>query len=47
MVYFSGEKVVHFRGKLSVEHLKVLEASAWKVNSIEVSEIDGQVKIKQ
>jgi hypothetical protein len=47
VVYFSGEKVVYFKGKLSDEHLRVLEASAWKVSSIEVSEIDGQVKIRQ
>jgi hypothetical protein len=47
VVYFSGEKVVHFKGKLSAEHKSVLEASAWKVSSIEVSEIDGTVKIKQ
>jgi len=47
VVYFSGEKVVHFRGKLDVDKRKVLEASAWKVENIEVSEIEGTVKIKQ
>jgi len=27
VVYFSGEKVVHFKGKLSSDHTKILEAT--------------------
>jgi len=47
VVYFSGEKIAHFKGKLEPERLKVLEGSAWKVESIVIDEINGTVKIKQ
>ena len=47
VVYFSGEKVVHFKGKLNEEHEKVLESMAWKVSDIQVSEVEGTVKIRQ
>jgi len=47
VVYFSGEKMVHFKGKLSEQQKKVLEGSAWKVENIEVNEVEGTVKIKQ
>jgi hypothetical protein len=46
-VYFSGEKIVHFQGKLSEEQTKNLEVSAWKVNEIVVDEQEGEVKIRQ
>jgi hypothetical protein len=47
VVYFSGEKIVHFIGKLNEEQTKSLEHSAWKVNEIVVDEQEGEVKIKQ
>jgi hypothetical protein len=47
VVYFSGEKIVHFCGKLSDEQVKNLEVSAWKVTEISVDETEGEVKIKQ
>ncbi len=47
VVYFSGEKIAHFKGKLSSEHSKLLEGTAWKVESIDINEIEGTVKIKQ
>jgi len=47
VVYFSGEKVVHFKGKLSKEHSMLLEETAWKVAGIEIDELEGTVKIKQ
>ena len=47
VVYHSGEKAVHFRGKLDANQVKILEASAWKVEEIFVDEDKGEVKIKQ
>lgn len=47
VVYFSGEKVVHFKGKLTKEHSVLLEETAWKVAGIEIDELEGTVKIKQ
>jgi len=47
VVYFSGEKVVHYQGKVTEEHFKLLNATGWPVNSIEVSQVEGTVKIKQ
>lgn len=47
VVYFSGEKIVHFLGKISDEQRKNLEVSAWKVSEISIDEQEGEVKIKQ
>ncbi len=47
VVYFSGEKIVVFKGKLSKEHEVLLEKTAWKVTYIELNEVEGTVKIKQ
>ena len=47
VVYFSGEKIVHFVGKLNENQIKVLEQTAWKVAEITVDELEGEVKIKQ
>jgi len=47
VVYFSGEKIVHFIGKLSEYQIKLLEQTAWKVAEITVDELEGEVKIKQ
>ena len=47
VVYFSGEKIVHFAGKLNDEQIKSLEHTAWKVSEITIDEVEGEVKIKQ
>jgi len=47
VVYFSGEKIVHFIGKLSENQIKLLEQTAWKVTEITVDEVEGEVKIRQ
>jgi hypothetical protein len=47
VVYFSGEKIVHFIGKLSEEQIKSLEHTGWKVSEIVVNEVEGEVKIRQ
>ena len=47
VVYFSGEKIVHFVGKLNENQIKVLEQTAWKVAEITVDELVGEVKIRQ
>jgi len=47
VVYFSGEKIVHFTGKLSEEQIRSLEHSGWKVSEIVVNEAEGEVKIRQ
>jgi hypothetical protein len=44
VVYFSGEKIVHFAGKLSEEQIKCLEHTAWKVSEITIDEVNGEVK---
>jgi len=47
IVYFSGEKIVHFNGRLSESQIKILEQTAWKVTEITVDELEGEVKIRQ
>lgn len=47
VVYFSGEKIAHFKGKLEANHAKLLEGMAWKVENITIDEIEGTVKIQQ
>jgi len=47
VVYFSGEKIVHFVGKLSEEQIKNLEHTGWKVSEISIDDVEGEVKIKQ
>ena len=47
VVYFSGEKIVYFKGGLSKEHSTMLEQTAWKVAGIELNELEGTVKVKQ
>ena len=47
VVYFSGEKIVHFVGRLNENQIKVLEQTAWKVAEITVDEVEGEVKIRQ
>ena len=47
VVYFSGEKIVHFNGKLSEEQIKTLEQTGWKVSEISIDEVEGEVKIRQ
>jgi len=47
VVYFGGEKIVHFNGKLSEEQIKSLEQIGWKVSEICVDDVEGEVKIRQ
>jgi len=47
VAYFSGNRVVFFRGKISPERAKQLEQTSWRVSRIEIDEIDGLVKIFQ
>ena len=47
VVYFSGTRFTIFEGKLSEEKRKLLEQIAWKVDSIEIDEINQTVKIVQ
>lgn len=47
VVYFSGEKIVHFFGRLSEEQVKSLEHTGWKASEISVNEVEGEVKIRQ
>jgi len=47
IAYFSSNRAVYFKGKLSKEEVKTLEATAWKVAKIEIDEFEGIVKIEQ
>jgi len=47
IVYFSGSKLVYFKGKLSDTHKELLKASAWEVKSIAVDADEGYVRIEQ
>ena len=47
VVYFSGERIAYYVGKLSEEQIRSLEHSGWKVSEIVVNEVEGEVKIKQ
>lgn len=47
IVYFSGSKLVYFRGKLSQQHSELLKSNGWEVKRIEVDEDEGHVKIEQ
>ena len=47
VVYFSGSRVVEFVGKVDEELSKFVRAMGYRVNSIEIDEIQGYVKIVQ
>jgi len=47
VVYFSGEKFAHYKGKLSKEKESILEKTAWKVSEIIINEVEDKVTIKQ
>ena len=47
IVYFSGTKIVHFRGKVSDSNKELLKAGGWEVQAIEVDDVEGLVKITQ
>ena len=47
VVYFSGSKIVHFKGKLQEKNGNVLKATAWEVKRLEVDALEGKVTIEQ
>jgi len=47
IVYFSGSKLVYFKGKLSDEHKEMLKANGWEVRRIDIDPDEGIVKIEQ
>lgn len=47
IVYFSGSKLVYFKGKLSDSHKEMLKANGWEVRRIQVDEQEGRVHIEQ
>ena len=47
IVYFSGSKLVYYKGSLSDGHKESLKANGWEVKRIEVNEDEGIVKIEQ
>jgi len=47
VVYFSGHKILYFKGKLSEEEIKKLKNFGYEVKKIELFEEEGIVKIEQ
>jgi hypothetical protein len=47
IVYLSGEKYAYYKGKISDEHYKLLNATGWPVNEIQINEAEKEVKIIQ
>ena len=47
IVYFSGSRIVRYNGKVDEELSKFVRAMGYRVNSIEIDEIQGYVKIVQ
>lgn len=47
VLYFSGSKIVHFKGKITPQNLEKLKTLAWQVQDMEIDETSGFVKIKQ
>lgn len=47
VVYFSGSRVVNFKGKLSEELAEIVRADGFQVSSITVDETKGYIKILQ
>lgn len=47
VIYFSGSRIVRYNGKVDEELSKFVRALGYRVNSIEIDEIQGYVKIVQ
>jgi len=47
VLYFSGNRIVHYTGKLDKDKMELLRAMGWRVKHIEVDEATGTVKITQ
>jgi Fe2+ or Zn2+ uptake regulation protein len=47
IVYFSDSRVIEFVGKINETQAKIVKATGHKVNSIEVNEFRGFVRIVQ
>jgi len=47
VAYFSGSRVVHFVGKLSEETAKIVHADGFQVDTLELDELSGFLKIVQ
>lgn len=47
VVYFSGTRTIHFKGKISPDELKLIKAQAFPVESIEINEATQLLKITQ
>ena len=47
VAYFSGSRVVHFVGKLSEEMAAIVHADGFEVDSLELDEFNGCLKIVQ
>ena len=47
VAYYSGNRIVHFKGQIPPEQLNILIHEAFRVDRIEVDEATGIVKITQ
>ena len=47
VIYFSGSRIVRYNGKVDEELSKFVRAMGYRVNSIEIDEIQGFIKIVQ
>jgi hypothetical protein len=47
VAYFSGSRIVHFKGQIPPEQLGILANEAFQVDKIEIDEATGVVKIVQ
>ena len=47
IVYFSGSRIVRYNGKVDEELSKFVRAMGYRVNSIEIDEVQGFIKIVQ
>lgn len=47
IVYFSGSRIVRYTGKVDEELSKFVRAMGYRVNSVEIDDVQGYVKIVQ
>ena len=47
IVYFSGSRIARYTGKADEKLVKLVRACGYEVNSIEVDEFSGTVKVTQ
>jgi len=47
VAYFSGSRIIHFKGQIPREQLEILVYEAFQVDKIEIDEIAGVVKAVQ